>query len=68
MNFGIFVVPKNSPEEYSGLTSNGYENCMYQDDKIDRWALGAVFYFLLSDGRIPFYYIMNNRNNGFTVW
>ena len=41
---------------------------MYQDDKIDRWALGAVFYFLLSDGRKPFYYIMNNRNNGFTVW
>jgi serine/threonine protein kinase len=67
-----------SPEEYSGLTTNGYENCMYQDDKIDTWALGAVFYFLLSDGRIPFYYIMdnndhhsrkkkNNRNNDFSV-
>lgn len=60
-----------SPEEYSGLTSNGNEKCMYQDDKIDTWALGAVFYFLLSDGRIPFYYIMDNdhssRNNDFTV-
>ena len=66
-----------SPEEYSGLTSNGNENCMYQDDKIDTWALGAVFYFLLSDGRIPFYYIMDNdhhsrnknnsNNNDFTV-
>lgn len=65
-----------SPEEYSGLTSNGNEKCMNQDDKIDTWALGAVFYFLLSDGRIPFYYIMdndhhsrnnNNNNNDFTV-
>ena len=31
--------------------------CIGQDNKIDVWALGNVFYYLLSDGRMPFYYI-----------
>ncbi len=31
--------------------------CVGQDNKIDVWVLGGVFYYLLPDGRMPFYYI-----------
>ncbi len=33
-----------SPEEYSGLNSFEDDACVGQDDKIDVWALGGVFY------------------------
>ena len=46
-----------SPEEYSGLNSFEDDACVGQDDKIDVWALGGVFYYLLSDGQMPFYYV-----------
>jgi serine/threonine protein kinase len=38
-----------SPEEYS--------DCAEQRDSIDVYSLGGVFYFLLSDGMKPWYYI-----------
>ena len=53
-----------SPKEYSGLNLFKDNACIGQDNKIDVWALGNVFYYLLSDGRMPFYYIneFNNKN------
>ncbi len=38
-----------SPEEYM--------DCADQSDGIDVYALGGVFYYLLSDGRRPWYYV-----------
>jgi hypothetical protein len=48
-----------SPEEYSSLNSFEDDTCIGQDNKIDVWALGSNFYYLLSDKRMPFYYINN---------
>jgi len=42
-------------------------DCADQDDAIDVFALGGVFYFLLSDGEKPWYYL-HNYDKAVKLW
>jgi serine/threonine protein kinase len=48
-----------SPEEYM--------KCADQSDRIDVFALGNIFYYLLSDGQSPWYYL-RNYDEGVKRW
>ena len=45
-----------APEEYMDCKKDGIENAQ-QDDRIDVFSLGGVFYYLLSDGEKPWYHL-----------